>query len=92
LELSVYLEIPKVYFGFSSKTQGVIWGPMIIHLDGMTCNCLFPNTSIPQEFETLTLTNKIDFILIVEKECFFNSIVGLYKKEKNCLILTGFYN
>jgi hypothetical protein len=33
LELSVYLEIPKVYFGFSSKTQGVIWGPMIIHLE-----------------------------------------------------------
>jgi meiotic recombination protein SPO11 len=50
---------------------------------------LFPNTPIPEEFETLTLTNKIDFILSVEKECFFNSVVGLYKKEKNCLILTG---
>jgi DNA topoisomerase VI subunit A len=89
LELSVYLEIPKDYFGYSTKTRGVLWGPMTVHLDGMTCNCLFPNTSIPQEFETLTLTNKIDFILIVEKECFFDSIVGLYKKEKNCLILTG---
>ncbi len=58
IELSVYLEIPKAYFGYSTKRRGELWGPMTIQLDGMTCNCLFPNTPIPEEFETLTLTNK----------------------------------
>jgi hypothetical protein len=36
IELSVYLEIPKAYFGYSTKTRGVLWGPMTIQLDGMS--------------------------------------------------------
>jgi DNA topoisomerase VI subunit A len=92
-DLSIYLEIPKIYLGISFKPRSVIWGPLKYTYKGnQERNCLDDDAQIPANARLCSqfqLTNNIKFILITEDDSSQQEAVNVFFKDQNCLILSG---
>ncbi|CAN6320671.1 unnamed protein product [Urochloa humidicola] len=96
-DICLYLEITRESLNLFASPQGLIAGPVLLFSDGklrVNCNlggpsgCLIPSESV--FINRIDETDRIPFVLVVEKETVFHYLSdhGFVEKH-NCILVTG---